>query len=81
MNYMTRLGIIILLAALALCWGCGSKGNADKDTTSAAGHPDELRDSTRLDPASVVVDSSLLDSAEAAPAGPVDTVESPDSPE
>jgi hypothetical protein len=78
---MKRFGILILACGLMIAAGCGSKSNADKDATSAAGHPDELRDSTRLDPATVAVDSSLLDSVETPPSGPVDTVESPDSPE
>ena len=78
---MRRLTIIVLGLLLLQSSGCGTKDGSQKDRTSAAGHPDELRDSTRLDPAAVRVDSSLLDSAEFAPSGPVDTVESPDRPE
>ncbi|MEW6050031.1 MAG: hypothetical protein AB1644_03075 [Candidatus Zixiibacteriota bacterium] len=78
---MRSLIVIIVGLLLVLILGCGTKDGSGKDQTSAAGHPDEFRDSTRLDPAAVRVDSSLLDSADFAPAGPVDTVESPDSPE
>lgn len=78
---MRRSSIFVIVCGLLACVGCGTKSDSEKDATSAAGHPDELRDSTRLDPAKVAIDSSLLDSVETPPSGPVDTVESPDSPE
>ncbi|MFZ5981425.1 MAG: hypothetical protein ACOYVF_12430 [Candidatus Zixiibacteriota bacterium] len=43
-----------LLFALSLLNGCGQKKEAEPDT-SAAGHPEEVMDSTRMDSAAMEV--------------------------
>jgi len=49
-----------LLFALSLVNGCGQKKEADTDT-SAAGHPEEVMDSTRMD--SAAADTLPIDTA------------------
>lgn len=46
-----------LLFALSLINGCGQKKEADTDT-SAAGHPEEMMDSTRMDSAAMEADTT-----------------------
>jgi|GEM_PF-1951599 len=63
---MKRFLIVIAcsLLMLALLGGCGTKEEATPDT-SAAGHPEEVADSTRMDSAmldTTVIDSALVDS-------------------
>ena len=58
---MKRLLIVFAcgLLMLALLAGCGKKEDATHDT-SAAGHPEEMADSTRMD--SAMHDSTMMDS-------------------
>lgn len=48
------------LLMLALLGGCGKKEETTHDT-SAAGHPEEMADSTRMD--SAMHDTAMMDSA------------------
>lgn len=64
---MKRISLAALLLMLVLGAGCGTK--EDKEVDTPAGHPDELRDSTRLDPAvdsTKPVDSTNATGGEAA---------------
>ncbi len=47
----------VMLAASLLLSGCGNK---EEEVDTPAGHPDELRDSTRLDPARDTSDTSKI---------------------
>ncbi|HVP06774.1 MAG TPA: hypothetical protein VMS71_02950 [Candidatus Acidoferrum sp.] len=49
MNRFLR--VLLGLAMLVACLGCQSADKNQTGRTNAAGHPEELRDSTRLDPA------------------------------
>ncbi len=55
MNKFLR--ILIGLMVIASCFGCVSADQNKTGRTNAAGHPEELRDSTRLDPAADAVDT------------------------
>jgi hypothetical protein len=57
---MKKLILLALLLALAILilTGCDS-GSKQKDRTNAAGHPEELQDSTRLDAAPADTSSSV----------------------
>ncbi|MCM2271526.1 MAG: hypothetical protein NDJ18_03090 [candidate division Zixibacteria bacterium] len=52
---MKRAILLVMLAASLLISGCG---NEVEEVDTPAGHPDELRDSTRLDPARDTSDTS-----------------------
>lgn len=59
------------LLLLALLAGCGKKEETTNDT-SAAGHPEEMADSTRMDSAmhdSTIMDSTMMDSTMTEEAG------------
>ena len=56
---MKRLALLGLLAVVLITSGCGKK---EQEVDTPAGHPDELRDSTRLDPAVDSSDTSHEDS-------------------
>ena len=47
--------LLIMLAGTLMFSGCGNK---EEEVDTPAGHPDELRDSTRLDPARDTNDTS-----------------------
>lgn len=70
---MRRLFIsLACLMLLLVAFGCGQK--ADEQDTGAAGHPEEMADSTRLDSAATemidsaaeMIDSAIDEGAEAA---------------
>jgi uncharacterized protein YceK len=52
---MKRATLLVMLVASLLLSGCGTK---EEEVDTPAGHPDELRDSTRLDPARDTSDTS-----------------------
>ena len=52
---MKRMVMAIMLASVLVTSGCGKK---EEEIDTPAGHPDELRDSTRLDPATDTSDTS-----------------------
>ena len=45
------LAVLVLILLVACLFGCGDKDRDGAGRNSPAGHPDELRDSTRFDPA------------------------------
>lgn len=63
---MKRALLFILLASSLLISGCGNK---EEEIDTPAGHPEELRDSTRLDPARDSSDSSKSQAGSSAPTG------------
>ena len=46
---MRKLIVVLVLCSCAGLWGCDTP--KQKQSDAPAGHPDELKDSTRLDPA------------------------------
>ena len=53
---------LFVILFITLCFTGCDRGKGDKQRMSAAGHPDEIKDSTRFDAADSIADSMIVDS-------------------
>jgi hypothetical protein len=53
------LAVVFCLLLMVAVFGCGQKEGEQPGDTGAAGHPDEVADSTRLDSAAETMDTMM----------------------